>query len=160
MAMSILVQEKLGSFKEEARGNLELDYLEVEWFETHKRILHKMTRGGIPLTLRFLDQDPELREGDILFIDSDRMVLVEIIPCKSIVLSPLHLAEASALCYEIGNRHLPLFIEGTQLMVPYEAPLFQWLHATGFKPVIEERKLQDPLKTTVLPHVKFSFDRQ
>ena len=61
---------------------------------------------------------------------------------------------ASSLCYEIGNRHLPLFYEGNDLLVPFEMPLHNLLQAAGFLLRVEERKLNNALKTTVLPHLQ------
>ena len=60
--------------------------------------------------------------------------------------------EMAYICYEIGNKHLPLFYENNQLMIPYEAPLLRVLQASGLKRLIEHRKLLHQLKTTVSPH--------
>jgi urease accessory protein len=60
--------------------------------------------------------------------------------------------EMAYICYEIGNKHLPLFYENGELMIPYEAPLLKILQASGFSPVIEDRKLMHQLKTTVSSH--------
>jgi urease accessory protein len=56
------------------------------------------------------------------------------------------------VCYEIGNKHLPLFYDKDELLVPYDAPVFRMLEASGFNPVRQQRKLLSQLKTTVAPH--------
>ncbi len=61
---------------------------------------------------------------------------------------------ASSICYEIGNRHIPLFYEENDLLVPYEVPLHNLLKASGHQLKIEERKLRNAFKTTVLPHLQ------
>ena len=58
----------------------------------------------------------------------------------------------ASLCYEIGNKHLPLFIDGEEVLVPYDEPLFRWLAVAGFEPVGAFRKLLNPLKTTTTSH--------
>jgi urease accessory protein len=58
----------------------------------------------------------------------------------------------ASVCYEIGNKHLPLFYESDELLVPFELPLFRLLSAQGYDVKQEERKLLQPLKTTVSPH--------
>ena len=58
----------------------------------------------------------------------------------------------ASVCYEIGNKHLPLFYENDELLVPFELPLFRLLEAQGYDVRQEERKLLQPLKTTVSPH--------
>jgi urease accessory protein len=56
-------------------------------------------------------------------------------------------------CYEIGNKHLPLFYEGDAILIPYEAPLLKMLQSCGFTLATEQRKLLHPLKTSVAPHL-------
>ena len=58
----------------------------------------------------------------------------------------------ASVCYEIGNKHLPLFYEDDELLLPYEAPLFQLLLAAGYDVKQGKRKLLDPLRTSVTPH--------
>ena len=58
----------------------------------------------------------------------------------------------ASVCYEIGNKHLPLFYEADQLLVPFEMPLYKLLSAQGYIIIKEKRKLLKPLKTTVSPH--------
>ena len=60
--------------------------------------------------------------------------------------------EMASICYEIGNKHLPLFYSEDDIMVPFEAPLFRLLSVAGYEPKKEMRKLMNPLKTTVSPH--------
>jgi urease accessory protein len=60
--------------------------------------------------------------------------------------------EAISASYEIGNKHLPLFYEGDELLVPYDAPLYRLLQAAGYIIKVEERKLTSAVKTTVSPH--------
>ena len=67
-------------------------------------------------------------------------------------MQPASLYQMALDCYEIGNKHLPLFYEDDNLLIPYEAPLYHTLQASGFAPQLEKRKLLYPLRTTVLPH--------
>ena len=150
----MLIIEKLGNLHTSPINNRKVDPLPVEWYETNKRILHKPTRSGQPVTLKFLQQNPELKEGDILWLDERNIIAVEIIPCRCIVISPASIRTASSLSYEIGNKHLPLFYEDDELIVPYEDPLFHLLKASGYEVRVEERKLKEALKTSVLPHVQ------
>jgi urease accessory protein len=152
----MLIREKKEYTGLEKFTNKIIERLPVEWFETNKRILHKKTYSGIPVTLQFLNNNPDLKDGDILFENDKKVIIVEILPCSCIVVQPENIQQAAALCYEIGNRHLPLFFEENTLLVPTETPLFHLLEASGFRPVIEERKLTQPFKTTVLPNVQLS----
>ena len=150
----MLIIEKYGNLLTTAVRNRYIDNVLIEWFEANKRILHKQTKSGVDITLKFLNENPELKDGDILFGDDEKLIVVEIKPCECIVLAPLNIHDASAICYEIGNRHLPLFFENDQLLIPFEMPVYNLLMAAGFHVVLQIRKLQHRFKTSVLPHVQ------
>jgi urease accessory protein len=58
----------------------------------------------------------------------------------------------ASVCYEIGNKHLPLFFDKDELLVPFETPLLRLLSAQGYAIKQDNRKLLYPLKTTVAAH--------
>lgn len=147
----MLIQQKIRNLGNEP-APAHTDRLPLEWYETRKRILRRKTLGGRELSLRFLQENPELTEGDVLFESSELLIAVTVMPCPCIVIRPGDVLTAAAVCYEIGNRHLPLYYEGNELLVPYDKPLMQLLLAQGFSVVSESRKLLHPLKTTVTPH--------
>ncbi|HEY0273481.1 MAG TPA: urease accessory protein UreE [Chitinophaga sp.] len=148
----MIIQAISGNVRTLPLEGKEIDVLPLEWFETHKRIQRKRSRGGQELALRFLQENPNLQEGDVLFMDASRAVIVEIQPCEAIVLTPATMLEMGAICYEIGNKHLPLFLQGAEVLVPYEDPLFRWLEAAGYAPVRAVRKLTNALRSNVTPH--------
>lgn len=148
----MIIREKAGRIEEYEGMGIEPDWLDLEWFETRKRILHKKTGGGVAVSLKFLAESPEITEGDVLYADGERLVVARILPCDCIVVKPGSLFETASLCYEIGNKHLPLFFEDNALLVPFEAPLHRLLVAQGYAVLREERKLLQPLRTTVSPH--------
>lgn len=154
----MLITEKCGNIHSLPISNKNIDLLRIEWHETGRRILHKTTKSGISLTLKFLNENPNLKEGDILCEDENSIIVVEIIPIECIVITPASIIAAAALCYEIGNRHLPLFYEDSDLLVPYDVPVYNLLQASGYIMRIEERKLNHAFKTTVLPHLQVSGD--
>ena len=149
----MIIQHKQGNPGTIDNGSKVIDWLQLQWFETSKRILHKKTKSGIEISLKFLKENAALTEGDILFEDDATIIAVEVIPCECIVIKPAGMFEMASACYEIGNRHLPLFFENDELLVPFENPLYKLLQAHGFKVIKEERKLLQPLKTTISPHV-------
>jgi urease accessory protein len=148
----ILIKEKGGRIEERYMSGREIDILEIEWYETGKRILRKRTKGGEEVVLRFLTEAPALTDGDILYENANRFIVVEIRPCEAILIQPKSLYEMALACYEIGNKHLPLFYEDECLLMPYDAPVFRMLDGAGFSPRRELRKLLQPLRTSVAPH--------
>jgi urease accessory protein len=150
----IIVKEKSGNIYSSVNDNRDIDALQIEWHEARKRILHKETKQGRAICIKFMRENPDLKEGDILFQDDKITIAVEIIPCECIVLKPSNMREAAAVSYEIGNRHLPLFYEADELLVPYDVPLYNLLVTLGYTINIEERKLNCSFQTTVLPHLQ------
>ena len=78
----MLIIEKYGNLLTTAVRNRYIDNVLIEWFEANKRILHKQTKSGVDITLKFLNENPELKDGDILFGDDEKLIVVEIKPCE------------------------------------------------------------------------------
>ena len=148
----MLIQNKTGNLATVEINQRKVDYVLMEWHESGKRILRKTTQAGTEIAIQFLNKNPEFTEGDILFADEETIIAVYIQPCDCIVLQPKNMFEMATMCYEIGNKHLPLFYEADHLLVPFEMPLFKLLAAQNFEVQQANRKLLQPLKTTVTPH--------
>ena len=133
-------------------GGREIDRLEIEWFEANKPVLRKQTARGDDVAIRFVKQSQRLRQGDVLFLDGHKAIVVEIRPCDAIRIRPSTLLEMGLACYEIGNKHLPTFIQHDAVLLPYEEPIFKWLQGKGFKAERVVTQLLDPINSTVTPH--------
>ena len=154
----IVIQEKRGNTNSYPVPHKEIDYLLIEWFETNKRILHKVSSGGKELTLKFLNASPAFAEGDVLYEDESSVIVVAIPTCDCIIITPKDNIELAGACYEIGNRHLPLFYSNDELLVAFEWPLFRWLEVSGFIVARSDRKLMQALKSTVSGEVHLSAE--
>jgi urease accessory protein len=148
----MIVKEKIGHITNFQIGEKEIDYLYLDWFETGKRILHKKTTSGQEVVMKFLRENQQLAQGDILYMDDKSIIVVAIRPCESLIIKPRSTFELASLCYEIGNKHLPLFYQDEKLLVAYDAPLFRLLVSAGYDVSKEEVRLENPLKTSVSPH--------
>lgn len=148
----MLIQQKKGNLQATNINNRSIDWLQLEWYETSKRILRKQTQSGKDISLRFLNNNPALTQGDILYEDDTNLIAVDILPCEVLVIQPASLFEMASVCYEIGNKHLPLFFEKDEVLVPFEMPLFRLLLSQGYAIKQDKRKLLYPLRTTVAPH--------
>ena len=65
----MLIQKKIGNLKDIDTHQRPVDWLDLEWFEMNKRILTRTTREGTLLNLKFLGENPQYTEGDVLFED-------------------------------------------------------------------------------------------
>ncbi|MGZ5248148.1 MAG: urease accessory protein UreE [Flavitalea sp.] len=142
----------LGNTFNAFQTSVQIDYLSLEWYECTKRILHKTTSSGSIVTLRFLQQPVHFKPGDVLYQDDQFSIVVKVNPCKSMVIHPASEYELASACYELGNKHLPLFYENGCLVIPFDAPVYKMLSGAGFNINIEESILSNPLRTSVLPH--------
>ena len=147
----MLIQQKSGNLNSSST-NKNIDWLDLEWHETNKRILHKQTRSGTKVTMKFLKENHNLTQGDIIYEDAESIIAIEIQPCDVIVINPKNMFEMATICYEIGNKHLPLFYYEDQLLIAYEAPLFNLFTSLLYEVKKEKRKLINPLKTSVASH--------
>jgi urease accessory protein len=155
----MLIENKIGNVSNFIIKGKTIDLLSLEWYETRKKILRKKTVSGRELSLKFLNEKVVLTEGDILLDEETVITAISILPCDSIVIEPKNAMEIASICYEIGNRHLPLFFEKDLLMTPLDIPLFNLLLKQGYTAKKENRKLLQSLNTTVAPHnIGFSED--
>ena len=148
----MIIKQKVGNLNSFAIGDRNVDLVSLEWYETNKRILHKKSGSGNDIVIKFLSEGQSLTDGDILWQDETTVIVVEIQQCEAIIITPTSMHQMASVCYEIGNKHLPLFYDGDTIMIPFEAPLFKLLSAAGYEPKRENRKLVNQLKTTVSPH--------
>jgi len=148
----MIIQNKIGNITTTEIGSRVVDYLALEWFETQKRIMHKRSQAGIEVAIKFLGGGQNLTGGDILFMDDSTVIVVDILPCEVIVIRPKNMFEMASVCYEIGNKHLPLFYDNEDVLVVFDAPLFRLLTACGYEVEQGHRKLLNPLKTSVSAH--------
>ena len=136
----MIVEKVIGNIKDMGIGELRRDYVSIEWYEAEKRILHKVSKNGLDVGIRNHEGHP-LQEGDVLWQDEKTALMVEIRECACIALEPATMAEMGKACYEIGNRHAPLFIEGGALLTPLDEPLLAALLKCGFKAYKKTAKL-------------------
>ncbi|MEP7106326.1 MAG: urease accessory protein UreE [Ferruginibacter sp.] len=148
----MLVKEKIGNINFFAINNRKIDSLLLEWHETNKRILHKKTLSGREVIMKFLNENQQLTEGDVIYEDDFNIIAIEIKECEALIIRPKTMFEMASVCYEIGNKHLPVFYQEDEILVAFEAPLFRLLEAAGYDISQGKRKLVNPLKTSVSPH--------
>ena len=148
----MIVEQIIGNTATHNIAELQVDLLELEWFETTKRIQRKRTNSGMEIAVKFVREGQRLSQNDILYQDAQKVVVVTIKPCEAIVMTPKSLLEMGTICYEIGNKHLPLFIQNDQIMMPFEMPMFRWLEASGYLPEKQDVQLLHLLKSNVAPH--------
>jgi urease accessory protein len=125
-------------------NGFEIDYVQIEWYEVSKKILHKVSKNGLEVGIK-LDTNIPLKHGDILWIEGNKAIVVDIPECDCIALTPQTSIIMGKACYEIGNRHAPLFYQEDTLLMPYDEPLLQALKKCGFGAYKKSARLISPL---------------
>lgn len=129
----MLCEKILGRADQTDLSGRQLDYVNIEWFEAFKKIHKKVTDKGEEVGIRLDDTalSRGLYEGDILYLDKERALVVHTPKCMVIrvKVDENHPHMAAKVCYEIGNRHAPLFYgeEENTFITPYNEPMYLML---------------------------------
>ncbi|WP_312185974.1 urease accessory protein UreE [Sphingobacterium sp.] len=122
--------------------SLELDFLELEWFDTEKRVIRGFTVKGREIGFKNLGKE-SLFDGDILIETEELRIVVRILPCPCLVVRPSNVLDMARICLEIGNKHIPVFINAAhEIIAAYENPLWETLERAGFTPTRELRVIE------------------
>lgn len=124
-------------------NGFDVDYVQIEWYEVSKKILHKVSNKGIDVGIK-IDSSP-LKQGDILWIEGNKAIVIDIPECDCIALKPQTIIMMGKACYEIGNRHAPLFYQEDTLLMPYDEPLLRALRKCGLDAYKSVARLISPL---------------
>lgn len=128
----MIVEKIMGTLSEAAYNNKTVDYVDFAWYEAFKRLHRKVSRAGRELALRLDDSIllKGLRQDDVLAVETDTVVAVNLLPCPVLVITVKDQPEMANVCYEIGNKHAPLFYgEGREEFVtPYDKTIETLMH--------------------------------
>ncbi|MCX8514372.1 MAG: hypothetical protein RL017_735 [Pseudomonadota bacterium] len=153
----MLIHKIIGNIYSDTQkwSNYTIDYLELAWYELAKRILRKHTNNNQEIGIKFEANSCSMSDGDILAIVDTTLVVVKVKPDECIALIANNSYELAKMCYEIGNRHAPLFIDennSQRLLLPKDKPLQLLLQKMGFEPILTIAKLTKPLSTISANH--------
>ncbi|WP_026882585.1 urease accessory protein UreE [Clostridium akagii] len=141
----MLIDKILGNIKDTNNATKDIDEIFVDWFDVDKKILKKTSKNGKDIGIK-LTKPSKLNDGDIIYSDSKEIVIITIPQCEAISIRPKTMEEMGKICYEIGNKHIPLFLNGDEIIVNYDEPLFKLLEKKGFKPNKTMQKLTNALE--------------
>lgn len=109
----MLCEKVLGKLRDFDTQNKQIERVEIEWHEAFKKIHKKITDMGTEVGIRMDDSilSRGLYQDDVIYQDENRMIAVNTPSCEVIRVSLTrgHEKMAAKVCYEIGNRHAPLF---------------------------------------------------
>lgn len=124
----MLCEQVLGKLEDMDASGKNVEYVDIEWHEAFKKIHKKVTDQGREVGIRMDDSilSRGLFQGDVIYQDERMLIAVNTPPCDiiQISLTPGHEKMAAKVCYEIGNRHAPLFWgEDNTFITVYNDPM-------------------------------------
>lgn len=131
MEIAMIVEKIVGHKDDIDLKDMEIDIVPIEWYELDKKLLRKDSKGGKEIGIRVIER---LEDGDILYMEDKKVVLLEVQPCELTVVKVDSMEKMGKLCFELGNRHLSLSIQSDQVSVVYDAPTYEYLEKLGFAP--------------------------
>ena len=128
----MLCEQVLGKLHDFDTTGKTVEYVDIEWHEAFKKIHKKTTDKGTEVGIRMDDSilARGLYQDDVIYADDEKLVVVNTPPCEVIrvSLTPGHEKMSAKVCYEIGNRHAPLFWgENDTFITIYNEPMFVML---------------------------------
>ena len=146
----MLYDTTFGNLADFAVGARRLERVAIASDDCAKRLLRLATSIG-DIGLRF-DGERRLRDGDIVHADERVVIAVAVAPDDVLVARPATTAAALAIGHALGNRHLPMHVDGDTLVVRYD-PLLPALFAEhGVAVTREARVLTQPFRHAHAPH--------
>ena len=140
----------LGNLSEFPVGERRVERVSIRSDDCAKRLLRMVTSAG-DVGIRFAGE-MRLRDGDVVFADAERVVAIAVEPDDVLVGRPPTIAAALGLAHALGNRHLPVQIDGDEIVVRYD-PLLPAVFAEHETPFARERRvLREPFRHAHAPH--------
>ena len=127
------------------------DALPVPWQQVHARAIRARSSAGTAVNL-LLPLGQHVRDGDVVYEDENRRIVVRIVPADMLVVRPRSLAEMGLLAAELGNLHLPLEVLDGELLTPADGPAVGVLARYAATWTVEKRVFQ-PLRAIALTDV-------
>ncbi|AEH48230.1 urease accessory protein UreE [Parageobacillus thermoglucosidasius] len=110
-----------------------------------KRIQRVVTDHGTEIGIR-LKETKELTDGDILWMDEKKMMVVSVLPDDLLVIRPTSMKQMGEIAHQLGNRHLPAQFEGEEMLVQYDYLVEELLKQLHIPYQREKRKVKQAFR--------------
>jgi len=124
----MVIEKLLGKKPENTDGKI-IETVPFEWFEMNNKILKKTSSKGTEIGLRLSEP---LFDGALLYEDNEKIICLELLPCETTRVHVHNIKEMGRVCFELGNRHLPLSIAEDFVSTPHDNPTYEYLEKLGF----------------------------
>ncbi|MEN5433368.1 urease accessory protein UreE [Sphingobacterium faecium] len=123
-----------------------IDLLAIDWYEVNKTVLSRETRDGRSIRLHRTGGGA-FADGEVVYASQELAIQIHIKPCACIVLKSTDLNAIGHFCFDVGNRHLPLFWFDDELALAYDGQLYPALKGKYGNDVVIEMRTLSPAFT-------------
>ncbi len=145
-----LVTAPLGNLAEYDVCNRRIERIVTGSDDLAKRILRFATSRG-DIGLRYAAGTTPAR-GDVIYADAELVIALDVAADDVLVCRPHSIAQALGIAHALGNRHLPMQIDGEELVVRYDRLVEDLFVAEGVAYARESRTLGAPFRHAHAPH--------
>lgn len=143
----MIVEKILGNINERTKASeLSVEKIFISLDESLKKILRLKSEQGNEFGLRLEKHSPNLQDGDIIFEDEKRVVILCIKPQKVIKIMPKSMQEMGEVAHSLGNRHLPIQMLENTILIEYDKLIEDELKRDGISFTCKDMKLKKAFK--------------
>ncbi|MHB1652622.1 MAG: urease accessory protein UreE [Desulfitobacteriaceae bacterium] len=141
----LLIEKIHGNIRDINILKLLVEKVDLEWFELDKRLLRKTTDQGRDVGIK-LNRCKPLQQGDVLWLNDQEAIVVEVLKTEAIVFEPQNSKEIALICYQLGHRHIQVFLDGNQILTPFDPTLIDYFKKVKIMTKVERRRLEHALQ--------------
>jgi|GEM_PF-48378 len=141
----MIIEQIIGNTEDVELGNRRVEVVYMRSDDLVKRVQRVETDCGTELGIR-LGEPRDLRDGDILYADGERTIVLRVLPDRLLVIRPQSIGQMGFIAHQIGNRHVPAQFEGDTMLVQYDRLLAELLNQHGIPFTDEERAVRQAFR--------------
>ena len=117
----MIFNQVLGNISElENLNNIHIEKIYISSEEALKRILRVNSDHNHEYGIA-LNENVELKDGDILYRDDKNIIIVKIKGEDVLVIKPKSMTDMGVIAHSLGNRHLQAQFEDGKMIIQYDA---------------------------------------
>ena len=139
----MIVNKILGNLDNFDLKDKKVDFANISNDDRVKKVLRVKSNNGVEIGINVED---EVKDGDILAILDDSVVVVKILPTDVLEISPKNLKEMGIIAHNIGNRHTPAIFEEDLMIIEPDSLIEEFLKNQNVKYKKTKRVLKTALR--------------
>lgn len=141
----MIIEKIIGNVENIGLHGLHIERVFLSSDDLLKRIQRVTTDHGNEVGIR-LKEATALIDGDILYMDANRAIVLKVTEDDLLVIRPISLKQMGEIAHQLGNRHLPAQFEEREMLVQYDYLVEELLKQLGIPYSREERRVKQAFR--------------